>query len=56
LHLIWVGSVPFLCLIFVASLIFGTLYQVTQCIESSIIGHYLLNVTHFLLFTYPALQ
>jgi uncharacterized protein len=56
LHLIWVGSFPFLCLVFVASLIYGTLYQITQSIESSILCHYLFNVTHFLLFTYPALQ
>ena len=56
LHLIWVGSFPFLCLVFIASLIYGTLYQVTQAIESSMICHFLFNVTHFLLFTYPALQ
>ncbi len=56
LHLIWVGSFPFLCLVFVASLIYGTLYQITQSIESSILCHFLFNVTHFLLFSYPALQ
>ena len=56
LHLIWVGSFPFLCLVFTTSLIYGTLYQITQSIESSILCHFLFNVTHFLLFTYPALE
>jgi uncharacterized protein len=56
LHLIWVADLSFLCLVFVASLIYGTIYQVTQSIEASILCHFGLNVTHFLLFTYPALQ
>lgn len=55
LHLIWVGSFPFLCLVFLASVIYGTVYQMTKSIESSILCHFLFNVTHFLLFTYPAL-
>jgi membrane protease YdiL (CAAX protease family) len=56
LHLIWVGSYSFLSLVFIASVIYGALYQWTQAIESSIFCHYLFNVTHFLLFTYPALS
>ncbi|HEY2810774.1 MAG TPA: type II CAAX endopeptidase family protein [Rhabdochlamydiaceae bacterium] len=56
LHLIWVGSYSFLLLVFIASVIYGTLYQWTRSIESSILCHYLFNVTHFLLFTYPALS
>lgn len=56
LHLIWVGNFYFLCLVFIASVIYGTLYQMTKTIESSILCHYLFNVTHFLLFSYPALQ
>lgn len=56
LHLFWVGSFPFLCLVFLASVIYGILYQVTQAIESSILCHFVFNVVHFLLFTYPALQ
>jgi len=50
-HLAWVGSFPFLCLIFIASLLYGSLYQWTGTIESSIFCHFLFNVTHFLLFT-----
>jgi uncharacterized protein len=56
LHLIWVGNFFFLCLVFIASVIYGTLYQMTKTIESSILCHFLFNVTHFLLFSYPALQ
>ena len=55
LHLIWVGNYGFLCLVFVASCIYGTLYQWTRAIESSILCHFLFNITHFLLFTYPVL-
>jgi membrane protease YdiL (CAAX protease family) len=56
LHLIWVANLPFLCLVFVASMIYGTIYQVTQSIEASIFCHFGLNAIHFLFFTYPALQ
>lgn len=56
LHLIWVADLPFLCLVFIASLIYGTIYQVTKSIEAAIVCHFGLNVTHFFLFTYPALQ
>jgi hypothetical protein len=48
-HLAWVGSFPFLCLIFAASLLYGALYQWTGTIESSILCHFFFNVIHFLL-------
>jgi membrane protease YdiL (CAAX protease family) len=56
LHLIWVANLSFLCLVFIASVIYGTIYQVTQSIEASILCHFGLNVIHFIFFTYPALQ
>lgn len=56
LHLIWVANLPFLCLVFVASVIYGTIYQTTRSIEASILCHFGLNVTHFFLFSYPAIQ
>jgi membrane protease YdiL (CAAX protease family) len=55
LHLFWVPNVHFLVLVFVTSLIYGSIYQYTKAIESSILCHFLLNLTHFLFFTYPAL-
>ena len=56
LHLIWVADLSFLCLVFLASVIYGTIYQITDSIEASILCHFGLNLTHFLFFTYPALQ
>ncbi len=56
LHVKWVPSIPFLCLVFVAGLIYGTIYEVTKSIESSIFCHFALNTVHLLLFTYPALS
>jgi membrane protease YdiL (CAAX protease family) len=53
LHVGWAPSVPFLALVFVASLIYGGIYQYTKAIEASIFCHFLLNLTHFLFFTYP---
>jgi uncharacterized protein len=56
LHLPWVASIPFLCLVFIASLIYGAIYQITQSVEASILCHFGLNITHFFFFTYPAIQ
>jgi uncharacterized protein len=56
LHLIWVADLSFLCLVFVASVIYGTIYQVTESVEASILCHFGVNTTHFFLFTYPYLQ
>ncbi len=55
LHVKWVPSIPFLCLVFIAGVIYGTIYEVTKSIESSIFCHFALNAVHFLLYTYPAL-
>jgi len=40
----------------VAGLGYGWVYQRTGRIEASILTHFALNLVHFLLFTYPALQ
>lgn len=56
LHLIWVADLGFLSLVFIASVIYGIIYQVTRSIEASILCHYGLNVVHFLFFSYPALS
>lgn len=45
----------YLSMVFAAGILYGTIYQYTKSIESSIFCHYALNVTHLLLFTYPAL-
>lgn len=56
LHYRWVPSLPFLCLVFVAGIIYGSIYQYTKSLEASILTHWLFNLAHLLFFTYPALQ
>ncbi len=56
LHLIWVADLPFLCLVFIASVIYGLIYQITRSVEASILCHFGLNAIHFFFFTYPALS
>ncbi len=53
LHIKWVASWPFLGLIFVAGLVYGAIYQITRSIEASMLCHFLVNIVHFTLFTYP---
>lgn len=48
------GVFAFLC--FFAGLAYGYLYVRTKMIETSIALHFLLNLTHILLFTYPMQQ
>ncbi len=55
MHIRWIPSFPFLCLIFLASILYGMIYEITRAIESSIFCHLSLNLTHFLLFSYPML-
>lgn len=56
LHFIFIRDLSYLSLAFIASLVYGTIYQVTRSIESSIFCHYLFNVVHFFCFTYPAIK
>lgn len=56
LHVKWVPSIPFLCLVFIAGVIYGTIYEATKSIEASIFCHFGLNAIHFIFFTYPALN
>ncbi len=54
LHFTFIRDLGFLSLTFIASLVYGSIYQMTRSIESSIFCHYLFNVIHFFYFTYPA--
>lgn len=56
IHFTFIRDLSFLSLTFIASLIYGSVYQMTRSIESSIFCHYLFNVVHFFCFTYPALK
>lgn len=55
IHLFFVQSAAYLLLAFIASFIYGALYITTRSIESAIFAHYLLNIVHFVCFTYPIL-
>lgn len=50
------GGIKFILLAALAGVFYGLAYQKTQRIEASIITHFTLNASHFLLFTYPALK
>ncbi len=52
-HVYWVPSVHFLFLVFIAGVIYGTIYTLTQSIEASIACHWLVNLIHFLFFSSP---
>lgn len=51
----YTGGVLYVLLAFIAGMGYGFIYFRTKRIESSIITHFLLNLIHFLFFTYPAL-
>ncbi len=51
----YAGGIKFMALAAVAGLGYGWVYLTTKRIEGSILTHFGLNLTHFLLFTYPAL-
>jgi len=50
------GGITYIGLSFLAGLFYGHIYQKTKAIESSILLHFLFNLTHFVFFTYPALS
>lgn len=49
------GGILYVLLAFIAGMGYGFIYFRTQRIEASIITHFILNLIHFLFFTYPAL-
>lgn len=55
LHIKSVPNAPYITLVFVAGIIYGSIYQYTKTIESSIFCHFAVNIVHLLFFTYPAL-
>ena len=49
------GGYKYVILATIAGVLYGYIYYRTQRIEASILTHFLVNFTHILLFTYPAL-
>lgn len=50
------GPISYLIVVFIAGLFYGYAYQLTKRIEASILLHFLVNLIHFLFFTYPMLR
>ncbi len=55
-HLWWVTSLSYLTAVFIAGCVYGAIYQITKAIEASILCHFLVNLVHFIFFTYPMLK
>lgn len=49
------GGINYIFLATIAGILYGWIYHVSKRIEASILAHFTLNLTHILLFTYPAL-
>ncbi len=56
IHIIFLPNFAYITTVFITSILYGTIYQLTGKIESSIITHYFTNICHFFFFTYPMLQ
>jgi membrane protease YdiL (CAAX protease family) len=50
------GGIKYVILATVAGLFYGYIYYKTKSIEASILTHFMVNLTHILFFTYPALE
>lgn len=50
------GGISYIALSTIAGLFYGTAFEKTNRIEASIMVHFLLNLAHFFLFSYPSLQ
>jgi membrane protease YdiL (CAAX protease family) len=55
MHLFFIQSFSYLTLVFVANILYGTIFLLTKSIESAMITHFLTNAIHFFFFTYPLL-
>ncbi|WP_341756060.1 MULTISPECIES: CPBP family intramembrane glutamic endopeptidase [unclassified Candidatus Tisiphia] len=52
----YLGGLKYVILATIAGILYGWIYKVTKRIEASIIAHFMLNLTHILFFTYPAIN
>jgi len=50
------GGITYMILASLAGMFYGYIYYKSKRIESSILLHFIFNLTHILLFTYPALE
>ncbi len=55
IHIFFIPNLSYIIVVFVTSLLYGIIYQLTGKIESAIITHFFTNTCHFFFFTYPML-
>ena len=55
IHIFFIQNLAFIVVVFVTSILYGTIYQLTKKIESAILTHLFTNICHFFFFTYPML-
>jgi hypothetical protein len=55
MHVGWSLNMGILAFVFLASTLYGAVYQYTRSIESSIFCHFALNMTHMVVFSYHAM-
>ena len=55
-HLLFIPNLAFIVVVFITSLLYGAIYQISDSIESAILTHFFTNICHFFLFTYPLLS
>lgn len=54
-HLYWAPTLPIFAFVFLAGLLYGGVYLISEKIESAILCHFLLNAVHMSCFTYHAM-
>ena len=54
LHLYWSPNLLVLAFVFLASLLYGIIYSISNRVESAIFTHFLLNLVHMIFFSYHA--
>ena len=54
-HIYWSPNLEILAFVFLASLLYGSVYLISGKIESAILCHFLLNLIHMTFFSYHAM-
>lgn len=54
MHVGWTSDIGLMLFVFLAGILYGTIYQYTRAIESSILCHFVLNMVHMIFFNYHA--
>lgn len=53
IHFIFIPKIAYVCMMFIASVLYGSIYHFSKSIETSMITHFFVNIIHFIFFSYP---